>query len=91
MLAGLDVEHELAERAVEARHRPTQESEPRAREPCAGFEVHAQRRCQIGVFAWGKIEIARRAPAADLDIVFFAGAEWHVISSQVGDDVERGL
>ena len=70
VLARLQVEHELrrapgCSRAIW----PRRKVKRAPAFPRAGLEIHAQRRAEVGVFLRLEIEIARRAPARDLDIV----------------------
>ena len=84
VLAGLHVEHELGERAVQPRDRAAQEREARARELGAGVEVHAERRAEVDVVPRRELEAARRAPAAHLDVGALVRADRHARVGQVG-------
>ena len=68
-----------------------QESKPRARKFRAGFEIHAQRRADIGMFPGFEIELALRAPLVLLDIVGFIRTLRHVVGRQIRQDIQQVL
>ncbi len=77
VLARLDVEHELRERAVQAREPAAQEREARARELRGRLEVEqAEALAEVRVILHREVERARRPPAADLDVVVGRPADW---------------
>ncbi len=91
MLAGLHIQHELPERPVQPRNPPAQEGKPCTREPRAGFEIHAQRGRDVGVFFRREIELAQAPPARDFDIFLLIRAIRHIGAGQVGDNLQRRL
>ena len=62
VLLGVQVEHELGERAVQARDRPAQEREARAGELGAGVEIEAERRAEVDVVACRESRTPRGVP-----------------------------
>ena len=84
VLAGVDVKHELAERAFEPRQRPGQDHEARARHPGGRLEIHhAQRLAKRIVLLGFEIEALGLAPFADLDIGAFIAAVRHVAGRDI--------
>ena len=63
MLGGLHVEHELRQRAVQARDAAAQEGEARPAEPRAGVEVQAQRRAQVDMVLGREVEARAACPS----------------------------
>ena len=64
----MNVEHELSERTVQMRHFALHEAEAGAGELRSGVEVKAEGSAHIDVILDLEVELARRAPAADLDV-----------------------
>ena len=91
MLLRLHVQHELRQRPVQARQRPLHDREARARELDAHVKVQAQRRADIDMVLGLKGKNGRRAPAAHLDVVGFAGAHGHAFVWQVGHRQQQAL
>ncbi len=83
VLRRLHVEHELGERAMQARDRAAQEREARARELGAGLEVEAERRADVDVVARREIERARHCPTPHLDVRRLVGADRNARMRQV--------
>ena len=76
VLGGVQVEHELRERAVQARHGPAQRIEARAGELGGGLELEpADSGADLDVVARRKSERARRAPPPHFDVVRFGVAD----------------
>ena len=72
MLAGVQVEHELRQRAMQPRELTAQDREPRARQFGRGVAVEpAVARAEFDVVLDREIERARRAPAMLLDVAAF--------------------
>ena len=70
VLRGLDVEHELSQRAVQAREPAAEERETRAGELRPRREIEQpEPLADVRVILDRKVECARRAPAAHLDVV----------------------
>ncbi len=92
VLAGVQVEHEVGQRPLQPRSQV-----PVHREACAGklggaFEIeHAQRFAQFPVRLGSEIELRRRAPAPDFDIIFGRLSHGHAFVRQVGDAGENVL
>ena len=86
---GLHVEHERAERPLQPRHLPAQESETRAGHFRGGLEIEAKAGTEIGMFLGGEVETARGAPAFEFDIAGFVGAFWDVGGGEVGDGRQK--
>ncbi len=94
MLAGLQVQHELAERPLQPRELSLQHHEPGAGDPRGGFEVHQpETRAQVHVVL-GRRDGEGLAPAAHLDIAALVLARRHILGRQVrkgGQEVEQGF
>ena len=76
------VEHELGERAVQADHRALHHHEARAGEAAGGLEVEAGlRRRDLEVLERAGGEVARAAPAVDLDVGGLVGAVGDVVAA----------
>src|SRR5579883_576454 len=89
---GVEIEHEVGEGALEAGAGAAIDGEARAGDLGRGGEVeHAQALAQFDVIARGEVEGARRAPAADLDVVLRGAAGGHAGVRQVGDRQEQRL
>ena len=88
----MGVEHELRERAVEAGHRALQHDEAGAGELACRLEVEAGAgRGDVVVLEGSVGEVARAAPAADLDVGGLVGAVRDVVHRQVGNALEQIL
>ena len=86
VLAGVQVEHELRQRAVQARDAAAQHGEARAGQFRTSLAVEPTvARAQFHVVAHRKIERARRAPAVLLDVTRLVRALGHIGSRQIGD------
>ena len=84
MLAGVQVEHELRERAVQARDRALHHREARPGDPPGGLEVEpAVELADRDVVARLEGERARHADAAHLDVGALVGAVRHRLVQQV--------
>ena len=79
------IEHEADERPLQLRPHPAEQDEPRLGELHRALEVDdAQRRTQVPVRLRLEVEVTRRAPAADLDVVVLVGAHRSARVRQVG-------
>lgn len=83
VLQRVRVDHELRERAVQACNRAAQHREACAGELRAGFEIETERRADVDVILHREVELARRAPAAHLDVVGFVFADRHAFVRDV--------
>jgi hypothetical protein len=87
----MQVEHELGQRAMQARDLALHHREARAGNLDAGLEIQpAQRGAEIDVVA-RRGDGARRAPAQHLDVAGFVLADRHAFVRQVGDQFEEGI
>ena len=78
VLAGVHVQHELRQRAVQARQRAAQHGEARAGQLRGGLGVEqAVRVAQFDVLARLEVEFGRLPPAAHLDVVVLVPADRH--------------
>ena len=97
MLARVQVEHELPQRAMQPRDVMAQHHETAARHACAGLEIHAtaEALAQLHMILRREIERARRAPASHFLVGILVCALRHGILQQVGQShlqrVELGL
>jgi len=86
VLAGVQVDHELRQGAVQAGDRATQHGKTGARQLGCGLEVQA-----TADFAEGDVVLdyevkgGRRTPTAHFDVVIFAGTNRYAGVRQVGD------
>ena len=78
------VEHELTERAVQARHLPPHEGEPRARNGNTGFKVEAKGGADIRMVAGFEIKIPWFAPPGNFHILGLICAIGGVSRWQIG-------
>ena len=86
VLAGVHVEHELDQRAVQPRERPVKSNEPAPGELRRQIEVDAaEGGAQIGMVLRLEIEARRLADPALLAVVVFAFAPRHALVGKVGD------
>ena len=92
MLARVQVEHELPERALEPRQTLLQHDEARARELRGGLEIHlAERFAELEMLLGRERVIALRAELVVLDIAVLVLAVRHLGERQVGNCGERLL
>ncbi len=84
VLGGVQVEHELAERALEPGKLALEHGEPRARQFRRRLEIHQAERLADLEMLLRRIGAFRLADASDLDIVGLVGANGHVVVRQVG-------
>ena len=85
VLAGLQRQHELADRPLERGELAPQRHEARARHPRRPGEVHAERGADLVVRLRVEGEVARIAPAPQLDVAPLVGAVGHVVGQDVGE------
>ena len=86
MLAGVQVQHELRQRALQRSQRAAQQAEAGTGDLGGRFEIQStQRLAQVHVIARREVEGRRRAPAAHLDVVVLAAPGRHAVVRQVGD------
>ena len=84
VLAAVHVEHELRNCAMQARQRSLHQREARAADLCRGIEIqHAQPGPDIDMILGGKVELARLAHPADLDVVVSGCSGRHARMRQV--------
>ncbi len=83
VLLRVRVDHELREGAVQARDRAAQHREARTGELRARLEIEAERRADVDVILHLEVELARRAPAAHLDVVGLVLADRHAFVRDV--------
>ena len=86
VLAGVQVEHVLDQRAVQAREAALQHDETRAGNPAGGFEIHrgvGELLADGDVIERREFELARRAPATHFDVVVFVAAVRHALVQRV--------
>ena len=91
MLLGLQIQHELGQRTVQARDLALHHGKAGTGELDAGFEVQADGRAQIDVILDLEVEIPRRAEAAHFHIAFLVGAHGHGLMRQIGHGRQHGL
>ncbi len=95
VLAGLQVEHELAERPLELGELAPQHHETGAGQTRGAGEVHAEAGADLVVRARVEREIARIAPAPQLDVAGLVRTVGDVVGEDVGEGrqerVELGL
>ena len=91
MLPGVEIEHELGERALEPRHSAPEDREARLGDPRCPLEVEPQRRADLLVGFRGKGERARLAPVANLDVVVLTLAFGDRRMGQVRQLEQEGL
>ncbi|MNV17527.1 hypothetical protein D3C71_1083190 [compost metagenome] len=86
VLVAVQVEHELAQRTVQARDLAAQHGETRAGQLGSGLRIQAAvAGAQLDVIQHREIERARGAPAQLLDVLAFILAGRHIGRRQVGD------
>ena len=86
VLAGMHVQHELHQRAMQTRNGPVQRHEAAAGQPARELEVDAaEHRAEIDVILRLEIERRRLAPAALLAIVLLALADRHALVNEIWD------
>ena len=86
MFGGVQVEHELAERAFQPRDLAGQHREARSREFCGALEIHLTESFADLEMLLRPIPFVALANPTDLDIVVLIGSERHVIERYVGED-----
>ena len=84
LLAGLEIQHELRQRTMQAGYPSAQEGESRAGHLRAGFEIQPQRGADIGMLLRIEIESGLLAPGRNLDIAAFVFTGRHVGGRNVG-------
>ena len=90
MLGGVQIEHELAERAFEPCKLALQHREARAGEFRGALEIHqAERLADLEMLLRLEVDAARLADLAHLDIVVLVLADRHVVERHVGDHRQR--
>ena len=86
VLRRVQVQHEVDQRAREARAGTDQHGEPRARDLRAALEVDdAERRTEIPVRLRREVERARRAMSTHFDVVGAALPDRHALVRQIGN------
>jgi hypothetical protein len=91
MLGGMQVDHELTERAMQMGQLTTKHGETRTRQLGAGIAIEpAMTFAQLDVILDGEVEAARGAPAALLDVVVLVLADRHGLVRQVRDTQRNG-
>ncbi len=68
VLGDVQIEHELRQRALQARKRTANDDEPRAADARSGFEIERSVRAEIDVILRRKIQLRRLTPRAQLDV-----------------------
>ena len=91
MLAGLGVQHELREGAVQAGHRATHEGKARTRQFDGGFKIQPQALANLHMVLDRKIEIPGRAPAAHFHIALLVLTDRNAGVRQVGHGQQQVL
>src|SRR3569833_3460305 len=75
---GMQVQHELDQRAVQTRERTAHHRKARTGDFRSGLEVEKDElRAEIDVILGREVELRRRAPTAHLDVVVLVPALWH--------------
>src|SRR5438874_6826378 len=86
MLASVQVEHEVRERALEPRTQIPIDGEPRPRQLCRAIKIkHSELLAQFPVRLGLKVEFRRRAPAPELDVIFSSCADRNAVVRKVGN------
>jgi hypothetical protein len=85
VLPRVHVEHELRQRAVQARDAAFHHREARAGELGGRLEIQAERRTDVDVVLRRKIELARRSPAARFDVLRRGAADRHALMRDIGN------
>jgi hypothetical protein len=86
VLTRMQVEHELRERAVQARELTLENDEAAPGQPATETEVHGiAHGAEIHVVLWLEIEAGRLAPLALLAVVVLVVAGGHALVGQVGN------
>ena len=84
MLVGVEVEHELADRALQPRQAFLQHDKTRAAQFCRGLEIHgAERLAEIVVRLWREGIVARRSEHVTLYIALLVEAVGHLVQRQI--------
>ncbi len=86
MLAGVQVEHEVHQRALQPRAQVPIDGEARAGQLGGALQVEdAQLLAQLPVRLGREVELRRRAPAAHFDVVRFGLADRNAVVGKIGD------
>src|SRR5207248_7572767 len=86
MLGGVQIEHEVSERALELCAQIPIHREARAGKFCCALQVeHSKLLAQFPMWLWLKTELRRSAPAPDLHIVMFAASDGNARVRKVGN------
>ena len=92
MLAGVELQHEVNERARQSGTRAHQDREPRTSQLDTAFEVYdPERGSQIPVRRGLELEDGRLAPPAHLEVVRLACAHRHALVRQIGQLHQDGV
>ena len=90
MLARVRIEHEIHQRAFQARAQPAVHREPRGRDLRRAFQVQdAEFGTKIPMRLGREVERARRAPAVDLDVILGAAPHGNRLVRKVRHAGER--
>src|SRR5713226_3583012 len=90
MLARVQVEHEIDQRAFQSRAGAVQNREARAGDLRRALEIeNAERRSQVDVILWCEIKFWLRAPAADLRIRRFVFADRYAFVGNVWQNLKE--
>jgi hypothetical protein len=89
VVARLYVEHELRDGAMQPCHAALQHREARPRKFHRGLEVEPQRLAHVHMVLHREVELARRAPAAHLDVVVARLAFGHLGARDVRDAAQE--
>jgi len=85
VLAAMQVEHELRERAMQPRDLSTHHHEARSGDARCHFEIEpAEPLADLDVIAWRELEAARLAPARNLAVGALIAPVGHRLIEQVG-------
>lgn len=86
MLTGVQIDHELRQGAMQAGDRPTHQGEAGAGQLGGGLEIQPTVLLAQGdMILHREVEGLRRAPAANLDVLFLVRTDRHGLVRQVGD------
>ncbi len=86
MLTGVQIDHELRQGAMQAGDRPTHQGEAGAGQFGGGLEIQPTVLLAQGdMILHREVEGLRRAPAANLDVLFLVRTDRHGLVRQVGD------
>jgi hypothetical protein len=86
VLIGVEVEHELPDRALQPCEALLENDKARARQLCCGFKVHqAEAGTEIIVWFWRESVIARGTEHVMLHIAMLIDAVGHLVEWQIGN------